>query len=233
MLTTEQLDELARFDSPTVCNAIERFNIRPRTAGFMTPEIKSIFRCDRPFIGYASTGKFSTAAPARKEVPMAGYFRHVQNTPRPSISVQEDIDNPSVGALWGEVNAHIHKALGAIATVTNGGVRDTREVEPMGFGYFAKDIRTSHAYFHLVDYACPVNVGGLTINPGDLLFCDSQGIVVIPEEIAPELADACRIIAAAEWPVLEYLKHAMLKGEEIDVDILIEKQAEMARLRKE
>lgn len=232
MLNLSQINELAQFDSPTVCNAIESFHIRPRTDGFMTPDIKSILKCQRPYIGYASTGKFSTAKPARQPISMKEYFEHVQNTPRPSISVQEDVDSPSVGALWGEVNANIHKALGAVAAVTNGGVRDLKEVDALGFGYFAKDIRVSHAYFHMVDFACPVVVGGLTIMPGDLLFCDSMGIVVIPDKISDKLAGACRRIAAAEWPVLQYVKQAQMEGTEINVDILLEKQKEMTQLRE-
>ncbi len=232
MLNTEQLKELEAFDSPTICNAIEAFHVRPRTEGFFTPEIKSIFPCKYPYIGYASTGKFSTAHPDKHPVSMKGYFEHVQQTPRPSISVQQDIDTPLVGALWGEVNANIHKALGAVCTVTNGGVRDLKEIQALGFGCFAKDILVSHAYFHLVDYACPVQLGGMVISPGDLLFCDSMGVVLIPEEIAEELACACRKIIAAEYPVLDYVKKSMAEGKEICVDVLIEKQKEMARLRE-
>ena len=67
---------------------------------------------------------------------------------------------------------------------------------------------------------------------GDLLFCDSMGVVLIPEEIAEELACACRKIIAAEYPVLDYVKKSMAEGKEICVDVLIEKQKEMARLRE-
>jgi 4-hydroxy-4-methyl-2-oxoglutarate aldolase len=232
MLTIEQLEELRGFDSATICNAIEMFNIRPRNEGFLPATIKSIFKYDKPFIGYASTAKFSTAAPAKKSVSLEGYYRHIQNTPRPSISVIEDIDPVPCGALWGEVNAHVHMALGSIGTVTNGGVRDLKQIYPTGFGLFAKDIMVSHAYIHVEDYNCPVNVGGVIIKPGDLLFCDSEGVVVIPEEIAPLLADACRKIATAELPVLENVKRALLEGKEIDVSDLMNWAAEMAKLRQ-
>lgn len=66
----------------------------------------------------------------------------------------------------------------------------------------------------------------------DLLFCDSMGIVIIPDEIADELAKACRRIIAAEWPVLWYVKQAQIKGTEIDIDILVERQREMLQLRE-
>ncbi len=231
MLTTEQLEELRRFDSPTICNALERFKLRPRSEGYLPPSIRSIFTYDKPFIGYASTAKFSTAAPAEKPLSLEGYYRHVQATPRPSISVIEDIDPVQVGALWGEVNVNVHMALGAVATVTNGGVRDLNEVRPLGFGYFASDIRVSHSYIHLVEYACPVSIGGVTVKPGDLLFCDTQGIVTIPNEIAHQLAAACRAVAAAELPVLDNVRRARLEGRELDVGELMGWVARMQELR--
>ena len=231
MLTVEQLEELRQFDSPTVCNALERFKLRPRSEGFLPPSIKSIFKYDKPFIGYASTAKFSTAAPAEKPLSLEGYYRHVQATPRPSISVIQDIDPVSVGALWGEVNVNIHMALGAVATVTNGGVRDTKEVYPLGFGYFAKNVMVSHAYIHLVEYGCPVEIDGVAIRPGDLLFCDSQGIVIIPDEAAPFLAAECRKAAAAELPVLEGVRRARLEGRELDIGELMDWVARMQEFR--
>ncbi len=232
MLTNEQLSELAQFDSPTICNAIECFGIRSRIEGFMDPSIKSIFTFEKPFIGYASTAKFSTVAPPAKPKSIEGYYRHIQAMQRPSISVIQDIDPTPMGALWGEVNVTIHMALGSIATVTNGGVRDTREVRPMGFGYFASDIMVSHGYIHMEDYGCPVEVGGVTVNPGDLLFCDSQGVVTIPEEIAPYLAEKCRSISLAEFPVLEGLRRAKFSGKEVDVSELMTWVAKMQELRQ-
>lgn len=104
-------------------------------------------------------------------------------------------------------------------------------MEPLGYGCFAGGVLVSHGYIHLVEYGCPVTIAGVVINPGDLLFCDSQGVVTIPDEIAPHLADACRRIAAAELPVLDGTRRARIEGREVDVTELMGWVSRMQALR--
>ncbi|MDR1626804.1 MAG: RraA family protein [Spirochaetia bacterium] len=233
MLTVEQLEELKQFDSPTICNAIERFNVRSKVEGWLSHKITQVIPYEGPMVGYASTAKFATAKAPEKPLPMEGYFRHIQATPRPSISVQEDLEPEVVAALWGEVNCHIHMSLGSLGTVTNGGVRDLKEAKALGFRYHASCVAVSHGYIHIEDCNCPVNLFGLTIRPGDLLFCDNQGVVTIPHEVADKLAEACRKIIAAEFPVIRFCKDAITAGKEIDIAELLKWQAVMKKLRVE
>ena len=64
VLSEEQLDYLRSIDSPTVANAIEIFDIRPRTEGYMTPDIKARFPELGPVVGYAVTAKISEKKPS-------------------------------------------------------------------------------------------------------------------------------------------------------------------------
>jgi regulator of RNase E activity RraA len=52
----------------------------------------------------------------------------------------------------------------------------------------------------------PVNVGGITIHPGDLIHGDTNGVTTIPHDIASEVAHACADFAAAEQVILDYIK---------------------------
>lgn len=218
ILSAEQLEELRNFDTPTISNAIERFNIRPLTEGFMGPEIKCILPYERPIVGYACTARISAMRPptdAQKEMALA-YYAKVKDTPRPAITVIEDMDPRPIGSFWGEVQGSIHKALGCAGVVTNGGVRDLDEVQKLQFGYFASCVLVSHAYVHLEAYDCPVSVGGLTVRPGDLLHADKHGVIVIPHEIAPMLADACRKAQWAEEPVIHGCRERFATGVSIE-----------------
>jgi len=233
ILTQAQLEGLRGFDTPTIANAIERFGLRSKIEGFMSSDIKCILPYGKTMIGYACTAKVSAQAPATTDQPKIWmeYYSKLQSTPRPSIAVIEDIDPTPVGSFWGEVNATVHKSLGCVGTITNGGVRDLNEVGPLGFGYFASRVLVSHAYIHIEDYNCPVTVGGITVNPGDLLAADRHGVVLIPKEIAPQLAEACKKAADAELPVLEGCRKAIAEGREVDLEELRQWRAEMARLR--
>ena len=217
-LTQVQLEELCGFDTPTVSNAIECFQIRSRTEGFMGPEITCILPYEKPIIGYACTAKISALQPPKPEQKLMiyNYYASVKDISSPTIAVIQDIDPVPIGSFWGEVHASVHKALGCVATITNGGVRDLNEVKDLGFGYFASCVLVSHAYVHIEEFGCPVTFGGLTVHPGDLLHADQHGVILIPHEIAPELAQVCRNIQYAEEPVLKGCRERFGIGVELD-----------------
>lgn len=203
-LTAEQIEELRSFDTPTVSNAIERFNVRRRTQGFMGPAVRCLFPDMGRLVGYACTAKISAAQPptdAQKEL-LYGYYQSVLDSPSPTIAVLQDVDENPIGSFWGEVQANIHRALGCMGVITNGGVRDLDEVRELGFSYFASCVLVSHAYIHVEEVGGPVSFAGLTVYPGDLLHADKHGVLLIPGEIASEVAEACRLAQRAEQPVI-------------------------------
>jgi len=201
-LTPEDLERLRRYDTCTIANAIETFDVRPRTAGFASPEIRSIFPQMGVMVGYAVTARARANQPADGSYSRHGWWDAIVAAPSPRVAVIQDLDDPPVGAFWGEVQSNIHKALGCLGCVTNGGVRDLREVEPLGFQYFAGSVMVSHAYVHMVDFGTPVTIGGLEIKPGDLIHADLHGVQVIPEEIARAIPDAAEKIIAKERTII-------------------------------
>lgn len=231
ILTKDQLNELKKFDTPTICNTIESFNVRKNTEGFMKPEIKCIIQYKEPVIGYAFTAKISATSPATDEQKQLStpYYKKLSEFAAPIIMVIEDIDKEPIGSFWGGVNASIHMALGCIGVITNGGVRDLAETEKIGFRYFASNVLVSHAYVHITEIECSVNVGGLKIEPGDLLHADRHGVALIPHKIAPELAQACREVQEAENIVIDECNKRIGKG--IDISYLQELRQKMYKLR--
>ncbi len=200
------LKTLRGYNAPTIANAIELFDTVPRNVGFMDGSIRSIFPAMPPFVGYAVTAKIRAAS-----VPVAGdavaveeAYRHILSVPAPRVVVVEDLDDPRcVGSLWGEVNGNIHKALGCVAVVTNGGVRDLDEVEALGLPLFAEQVIVSHAYVRVVEVGTPVTVGGLTVQPGDLLHGDKHGVIRIPHELAARIPDAVAVLEAHERGIID------------------------------
>jgi regulator of RNase E activity RraA len=231
-LSREQLEELQQFDAPTISNAIEAFGVRSRTEGFMGPGIRSVFPADPPVIGYACTARMSALEPptAEQSALLRRFFERLAASPAPSMAVIQDLDPEPVGSLWGEVNVSSAKLLGCAGVVTNGGVRDLKEVQSLQFGYFASCVLVSHAYDHLVEVGKSVEVGGLTVHPGDLLFADRHGVILIPEEIAPELAEACRHALWAEEPVTTNCRERF--GQKVTVEQLWAWREEMAARRE-
>ena len=197
------LDALKGIDGPSICNAIEGFNFRPKNQGFMMPEIQTAFRDFPPVAGYAVTGVISANAPEGRTVAREDWWDLIASVPEPRFIVLHDIDNPPIGAYWGEVQGNIHKALGAVAVATDGTVRDLDEVHELGFQFFAKHISVSHAYVHLVEIDIPVSVGGLTVATGDLMHGDKHGVTSIPFELADKIPDMVQTIADYEKKTID------------------------------
>ncbi len=214
-LSADELERLRRYDTPTVANAIETFDVRPRSAGFASPAVRCIFPQFGVMIGYAVTARMRAGAPGAGSYSRHGWWDAIAAAPAPRVAVIQDLDEPPVGAFWGEVQSNIHRTLGCEGVVTNGGVRDLREAEALGFHYFAGSVMVSHAYVHMVDFGTPVTVGGLEIRPGDLVHADRHGVQVIPLEIARAIPAACEKIVAQERTII-----ALCQSPEFTLDAL-------------
>lgn len=204
-LLAKELDTLRKVSTPAVCNAIETFNVRPRNEGFMTSDIRCIFPDLGVMVGHAATARIMADEPAVEghQVSRLDWWDYLQEIPKPRVVVIQDLDRVVKGAYWGEQNANIHKALGCLGVITDGGVRDLDEMQALGFHAFAAHVLVSHAYVHLVDFGIPVRVGGLTVSPGDLLHGDKHGVTVIPPPIAAEVASAAARLERQERQIIE------------------------------
>ena len=135
-------------------------------------------------------------------VPPERWWDSLLELPAPRIVVMQDLDRPSLGAFWGEVQANIHRALGCAGAITDGGVRDLQEVSALGFSLFAAEVQVSHAYVHLVDFGGPVSVGGLLVRPGDLLHGDRHGVVQVPLDLAARIPEAAAAVDRQEREII-------------------------------
>jgi len=210
------LNALRGLSTPTISNAIELFNIRPRNQGFMSPEIRCLFPDLGVMVGHAVTGRFAARQPATRPASRYESWKYIQEIPEPRIVVLQDMDEPpGVGAFFGEVMATIHQRLGCIGAVTNGYVRDLDEVHPLGFHFFAGGACVSHAYVHLLEFGKPVTVGGLVVHSGDLIHADKHGALVIPKEIASEVPAAAARVAEREQRILSHCRSPQFSLEEL------------------
>jgi regulator of RNase E activity RraA len=208
-VSAADLDLLRRYDTPTVCNVVELFDLYPRTAGYMDRRIQACYPKLPPMVGFASTATFRSASAAWSGGAYSGLVEQVESfaqLPGPAVVVFQDIDNPPVAATFGEVMCSTYKAFGAVGLITSGAGRDLDQVEAMQFPCFTDGTICAHGYCHFPQLGVPVHVGGVTVNPGDLLHGDRNGVTTIPLAVASLVAHACAEYMAAESVVLDYLK---------------------------
>lgn len=208
-LSAEEFELLRRFDTPTVCNVIELFDVRPRNTGYMDARIRACFPELPPMVGYAVTATFRSAAPPGEGAAYVGFEEQlelIEKVPGPAVVVIQDLDDPPAAAVFGEVMCTSYKAFGAVGLVTSGAGRDLPQVRALEFPVFTTGTICSHGYCHFPQVNVPVRVGGVTVRPGDLLHGDANGVTTIPAEIAPAVARACEAFVEAEAVVIDYAR---------------------------
>lgn len=208
LLTSAEVQALAAFNTPTICNAIERFNLRLRNEGYINST--RIHRCPEahPMVGYAITVQMRTEKPPVKGLSYPDrndWWDIIASCPGPKVMVIQDTDgHVGAGSVTGEVHAAIFKALGCVGLVTNGAVRDLDALEAMNMHLYAGGLSPSHAYAHIVDIGKPVVIGAMSVQTGDLLHGDAHGIVNIPHGIVPEIPQVAQSILRREQSLTDF-----------------------------
>lgn len=209
MIPQAVLDQLRKFDTPTILNVLELFDAMPRTSGYTDARIQACYPKLPPMVGFASTATFRAGAPPKAGDIYAGLAKQVEHLAAmqgPKVVVFQDLDDPPVAATFGEIMCTTYQAFGCVGLVTSGAGRDLDQVEAINFPCFTSGTIASHGYTQIVELGGPVRVGGVWINPGDLLHGDRNGIAVIQLNLAESTAAACPEFVKAEGVVLDYLK---------------------------
>lgn len=217
-ISPEQLAALARIDSPTVSNAIEAFDVRPRIEGYAGWALRCAFPEVGTTVGYAVTCTAdSTSSSRRDDRGLLRLWAAVEAAPKPAVIVIKDIGpQRSRSCHMGEVMATTAKALGAVGCVSDGGLRDVTEVRALGgFQYFCPGFVVSHGNAVICDVGVDVHVEGMDVRPGDLLHGDVNGVLVIPEGIADRVAEQVQRVRDAEREVLEFVRQPGLTVEKL------------------
>ena len=187
-LASADLDALAAYDTPTICNALELATPERRACGFnrrpLVAPLPGAETGRRPCAhGHDPRARAEPAGSNEAREPRLHYYAHVADAPQPSIMVMQDVDGPDrgFGAFWGEVQSNVHKALGCAGVVTDGSVRDIDTWAP-GFFVLVGSVMPSHAHVDVVEIGGAVSVAGMIVDGHDLIHADRHGAVVVPPE---------------------------------------------------
>lgn len=200
---------LRKYDTATVSNVVELFDLIPQTAGYMDARIQACYPKLPPMVGYAATATFRSAAPPKSGNVYSGLVDQLAafaELPGPPIVVFQDLDSPVAAATFGEIMCTAYKAFGAVGLITSGAGRDLDQVERLDFPCFTSGTICAHGYCHIVQINVPVHVGNVMVAPGDLLHGDRNGVTAVPNRIASAVAHACSEFMKAEDIILGYLK---------------------------
>jgi regulator of RNase E activity RraA len=164
------------------------------------------------FLGRARTGMYREMFHVQPGNPYELEIKLIDDLRKDEVAVLACSGNPSI-APWGELLSTASKARGAAACVTDGLVRDVKAIRRMKFPVFAGGIGPldSKGRGIVAEIDVPVELGGVRVTPGDLVFGDADGVVVIPKAIEAEVLSAALEKVLGEHKTLAALK----KGEKL------------------
>lgn len=117
-----------------------------------------------------------------------GVFHAIAEAPRGSVLVIDGGDSERV-TIWGGTATVAAQARGLAGCVANASARDLDEIRESGFTVFAPGVSVrGTAKAHPGWIGIPVSVGGVIVNPGDIVVGDADGVVVIAASRAAEVA---------------------------------------------
>ena len=102
-LTPPQVAALKKITSPSVANAIETFNVRPREQGNLSSDIKALFPEMGPMVGYACTAiiRAEHGPIEGHRASLFGWWDFILSIPAPRVIVVHDLDDPAARARSG------------------------------------------------------------------------------------------------------------------------------------
>ena len=114
-------------------------------------------------------------------------------------------------ALWGELMSTRATRLGAAGAVLNGFVRDAAGIEALNFPTFCRGIyaQDQGPRGKVIDFRCAVEIDGVRVAPGDLVFGDREGVLIIPASVEQEVVAAALDKAATENKVAIAIRTGM------------------------
>ena len=142
-------------------------------------------------------------------IPFGMMFEALDSLQQDEVYICTGSSNPF--ALWGGLMSTRAIKLGAAGAVVDGYSRDTNEVEKLNFptfsvGTYAQD---QGPRGKVIDYRIPIEIGGIRINPGDIVYGDRDGVLIIPKEIEREAFEGAIEKARGEQLVKKALEEGM------------------------
>jgi|SRR5581483_430083 len=195
---------------PAVCDILDDLGYRHQA---MHQRLRPLDPENCVIVGRARTFRWMEVDYVPDEDPYGIEIEAMDSLKLDDVAVHST-DSSGTVAPWGELMSTAAKQNGAVGCVCDGLIRDCRKIMQLGFPVFYAGIRPvdSKGRGKVMAYDVPIKCGDVLVNPGDLIFADFDGIVVIPRQVEGEvLRQAAQKVSAENSTRRELLKGRKLR----------------------
>ena len=196
------IEEFKKLYTGAVSDVMDKIGVRV----YMDAEIRPLIP-DKVICGTAVTVR---AVPACKVSPPTYMFETVNKAKKGDVIVIDTNGHKNL-AIWGELMSTASMVREVEATVIDGGTRDVLRIRKLGYQVYSRTIVCGgpRGRLEIVENDIPISCGGIAVRPGDIIFGDFDGVVVIPKEMAGEILEKSKSYAQIEEKVAKDLQAGM------------------------
>ena len=192
----EILEQLCKFDTPSITNVVATYPEHPLCLGLYNPWTENWYtdqsvRCMYPelgpIVGHAVTCVFGLPDPNFSRLTFMDVVDALDASPKPTVLVLQQKFPPDIAGkvgLAGGNMASAMKAVGCRGLISNGPSRDVDEIRPMQFQYMLSGITPGHGAMAVHAVNVPVHVAGMDVSPGEMIHMDENGACKFPADQA-------------------------------------------------
>ena len=225
MNTNDMLDELRKFDTPSITNVVATYPASPLCLGLYNPWSENWYtdqsvRCMYPElgrrVGYAVTCVYGLPDPDFSRLSFSDVLDALEAAPGPTILVNQQKFPPEIAGKVGLAGGNMvsaMRAIGCLGMLSNGPSRDLDEVREMDFQYMLSGVTPGHGNMAVHAVNVPVSVAGMDVAPGELIHMDENGACKFPADQLEAVLDNVRALQKEEAARMKALQAAKSAAE--------------------
>ena len=203
------IEQLGDFDTALIANTIGYIDKTPVHEWYMGGSIASQTPSVGPTVGIAMTCEVDSSTPVGAPGLELYYelLEAIKQSGMPVVVIAKAVGSrPDHECIIGDGMAKMFNSVGCVGFVTDGGVRDIEGILTVPFGVYARGRTIHHCAVRFKRINAPVEVGGITVKPGDLIHANAGGVIKIPASATERLP-----AYAAEMRAFEHEAHCVFR----------------------
>ncbi len=170
---------------PVVCDVLDTLGFREQA---MHQRLRPLDPENAIIVGRARTYRWMEVDYVEKEDPYGVEIEAIDSLNPGDVPVHST-DFGTTNAPWGELLSTVSQRNGSTGCICDSMIRDCKRIIGLGYPVFATGIRPldSMGRGKVMAYDVPVRCGGVLVQPGELVFADFDGVVIVPKEVEDEV----------------------------------------------